>query len=74
MSPTDIPLPHHDPFYRVKQIAEFTGKHEMTVRKAIYSGALRSQKLGPRSVGSRASWVNAWLSKLAEAKPEGEAA
>ena len=56
--------PLADRFYRPRQIAERTGRHYVSVLKAISAGELKAQKLGRRAIGVRASEVQRWLDAM----------
>jgi excisionase family DNA binding protein len=57
-------LPLDDPIYRPRVIAERTGKNYHTITAAIRAGEMRKVRLGKRSIGVRASEVQAWLDRL----------
>ena len=56
--------PLADRFYRPRQIAEQTGRHYVSIIKAIGAGELKAQKLGKRAIGVRASEVARWLASM----------
>jgi excisionase family DNA binding protein len=62
-------LPLDDPFYRLRVIAERTGKHYDTIAAAVRAGSLKGVKLGKRSIGVRASEVQRWLDALEAGDP-----
>jgi predicted DNA-binding transcriptional regulator AlpA len=61
--------PLDDPIYRPRQIAEKIGKHPEVVRQHIRAGAMKSVRLGRRSIGVRASEVQRWLDAMNAGDP-----
>jgi excisionase family DNA binding protein len=64
MSSDAVKDPLADRFYRPRLIAERTGRHYVTVLKAIADGELKAQRVGRRALGVRASEVERWLASF----------
>jgi hypothetical protein len=63
-------LPLDDPSYRPNTIAERTGRHAESIRRAIRLGEMTAVRLGKRAIGVRASEVARWLDALQKEAPE----
>jgi len=63
-------LPLDDPIYRPNTIAERTGRHAESIRRAIRLGEMTAVRLGKRAIGVRASEVARWLDALQKEAPE----